>query len=116
MTHGNALGRQIDTNFLVCSVGTIAAEGVVTVIPFTNTYATTSDVHTSEFLVLVHADWAWKLTLVIGSDRNMFFVGFYPTGAAIVADTDYFAEKDTNVMFTAGTPVTLTATAGLTAF
>ena len=46
----------------------------------------------------------------------MFFVGFYPTGAAIVADTDYFAEKDTNVFFAAGTPVTAIATSDLTLF
>jgi len=84
---------------VVCSVGTVTAAGVVTVIPFTNTYATLDATHTNEFVALVGASWVWKLTLVIGSDRNMFFVGFYPTGAAAVADTDYFAEKGGNVFF-----------------
>jgi hypothetical protein len=106
----------LDSNFLVCSVGTVGADGVVTVIPFTNTYATATDTTTSEFLALVHADWAWKLVLVVGSDRNMFFVGFYPVSAAIVADTDYIAEKATNEFFAAGTPVTLIATSDLTLF
>jgi hypothetical protein len=106
----------LDSNFLVCSVGTVGADGVVTVIPFTNTYLTSSATSTNEFLVLISADWAWKLVLVIGSDRNMFFVGFYPTGAAIVADTDYVAEKATNEFFAAGTPVTLIATSDLSLF
>jgi hypothetical protein len=106
----------LDSNFLVCSVGTVGADGVVTVIPFTNTYLTATDTSTSEFLILVHADWAWKLVLVIGSDRNMYFVGFYPVGAAIVADTDYVAEKATNEFFAAGTPVTLIATSDLSLF
>lgn len=68
----------MDTNFVVCSVGTIAAEGSVTIIPFTNTYATTSDSSTSEISALVHQDWVWNVVLVIGSDRNMYGVGFYP--------------------------------------
>jgi len=106
----------LDTNFLVCSVGTVPTTGVVTVIPFVNTYATLTDAHTSEFLTLVHADWVWKLTIVIGSDRNMFFVGFYPTGAAAVAGTDYFAELATNRFFAAGTPVTMIATSDLSVF
>jgi len=65
---------------LVCSVGTITADGVVTVIPFTNTYTADDTAVTSEFVELDTAAWAWKLVLVIGSDRNMFFVGFYPVG------------------------------------
>jgi hypothetical protein len=101
---------------LVCSVGTIAAEGVVTVIPFVNTYLTATTKHTSEFLVLVDADWEWKLTLVIGSDKDMFFVGFYPASADIVALTDYHPEVAGNLFFTAGTPVTMIATATLTLF
>jgi len=36
----------MDTNFMVCSVGTVAAAGVVTVIPFINNYAVAG--HTSE--------------------------------------------------------------------
>jgi len=102
---------------LVCSVGTITAEGVVTVIPFVNTYATLTDTHTSEFLTLVHTDWAWKLTLVIGSDRNMFFVGFYPTSAPIVALADYHPEVSGNLFFAgASAPVTMINTATLTLF
>lgn len=46
----------------------------------------------------------------------MFFVGFYPTGAAIVAGADYFAEVATNVFFTTGTPVTMIATSDLSLF
>jgi hypothetical protein len=101
---------------LVCSVGTVSADGVVTVVPFVNTYLTTGDIHTSEFLLLVATDWAWTLTLVIGSDRNMFFVGFYPVAAAIVANTDYLAELDTNRFFEGAAPVTMKATTELTVF
>lgn len=102
---------------MVCSVGTITATGTVTVIPFVNTYKTATDVHTSEFLLLVATDWAWKLTLVIGTDRNMFFVGFYPTSAAIVALVDYHAEVVTNLFFVgAASPVAMISTATLTAF
>jgi len=102
---------------LVCSVGTITASGVVTVIPFTNTYTTVTDKHTSEFVPLVHADWVWKLCLVVGSDRNMFFVGFYPTGTLVVADTDYINEKDTNIFFSApGTPGDATVMIATTTF
>jgi len=84
---------------LVCSVGTVTADGVVTVIPFTNTYTTDDTKVTSEFIELVEATWAWKLVIVIGSDRNMFFVGFYPTGIAITADASYVAEKAANEFF-----------------
>lgn len=101
---------------MVCSVGTITAEGVVTVIPFVNTYLTATTKHTSEFLTLVSGDWGWKLTLVIGSDRNMFFVGFYPASAPIEALVDYHAEVSGNLFFTAGTPVTMINTADLTLF
>jgi len=102
---------------LVCSVGTVGTEGVVTVIPFVNTYLTATTKHTSEFLTLVHSDWAWKLTLVIGSDRNMFFVGFYPTSAAIVALADYHPEVSGNLFFAgASAPVTMINTATLTLF
>jgi hypothetical protein len=44
---------------MVCSIGTVDTTGVVTVIPFTNTYASTSMVHSSELLSLSHATWAW---------------------------------------------------------
>jgi len=46
----------------------------------------------------------------------MFFVGFYPVSAAIVAGTDYYAEIDSNVFFTTGSPVTMIATSTLTTF
>jgi len=46
----------------------------------------------------------------------MFFVGFYPVSAAIVAGTDYFAELETNRFFTTGSPVTMIATSDLTLF
>jgi hypothetical protein len=63
---------------VVCSVSTTTAAGVVTVIPFTNTYADETDITlTSEFVVLVSADWKWAIALVVGSDRNLFEVGFY---------------------------------------
>lgn len=58
---------------MVCSVSTVTADGVVTVIPFTNTYADeTSIALTSELGVLVSASWLWKVTIVVGSDRNLF--------------------------------------------
>jgi len=64
---------------VVCSVSAATSVGAVTVIPFTNTYADeTTIVHTSELVVLVSTDWLWKITIVVGSDRNMFEVGFYP--------------------------------------
>jgi len=75
--HGYALGGQLDSNFVVCSVGTIAAEGVVTVIPFTNTYAGATEAWTTELSSLVSTDWAWAIAVVVGTDRNMFGVGFY---------------------------------------
>jgi hypothetical protein len=75
----------LDTNFVVCSVGTIADEGSVTVIPFTNTYTADNEASTSELGALVHADWLWKVVLVIGSDRNMYGVGFYPQEVALAA-------------------------------
>lgn len=63
---------------MVCSVSTTLTNGQVTVIPFTNTYAAeTAIVLTSEFVVLASTDWAWKIALVVGSDRNLFEVGFY---------------------------------------
>jgi hypothetical protein len=34
---------------MVCSIGTVEADGVVTVIPFTNTYATLTTPASSEF-------------------------------------------------------------------
>jgi len=46
----------------------------------------------------------------------MFFVGFYPVSAAIVAGVDYYAEIDANVFFTTGSPVTLIATSTLSLF
>lgn len=101
---------------MVCSVGTITSAGVVTVIPFTNTYASLTAKHSSELLVLIHGDWAWKLCLVIGSDRNMFFVGFYPTGTAVVANTDYLNEIAANRFFSAGNPVVMIATSELSGF
>jgi hypothetical protein len=65
---------------VVCSVtSTVPAAGVVTVIPFTNTYADEASITlTNEFVVLVSADWLWEITVVVGSDRNLFEVGFYP--------------------------------------
>jgi len=75
--YGYALGGQLDTNFVVCSVGTIAAEGVVTVIPFTNTYLTATETYTNELTALVDTNWGWKVAVVVGTDRNMFGVGFY---------------------------------------
>jgi hypothetical protein len=57
---------------MVCSVGTIAAEGSVTIIPFTNTYAADNEATTSELGALFDGDWVWNIVLVIGSDRNMF--------------------------------------------
>lgn len=63
---------------MVCSVSTTTAAGVVTVIPFTNTYSAETAIKlTSEFVVLVSTDWAWTISLVVGSDRNLFEVGFY---------------------------------------
>jgi hypothetical protein len=76
--HGYDLGGQLDSNFVVCSVSATTAAGVVTVIPFTNTYAAEAAiVLTSEFVVLVSDDWKWAIALVVGSDRNLFEVGFY---------------------------------------
>jgi hypothetical protein len=95
----------LDTNFVVCSVGTVPTEGVVTVIPFTNTYATATEKHTSELTALVHADWAWKIVLVIGTDRNMFGVGFYPVQEDLDISVNFLAETSGNIFFTADTPV-----------
>jgi len=91
---------------VVCSVGTVTSEGVVTVIPFTNTYASDNEVSTTEFVVLVSTSWEWKLVIVIGSDRNMFLVGFYPAGADIVADVDYIAERSSAIFFEVNDPTT----------
>jgi len=63
---------------VVCSVGTVPTEGVVTVIPFKTSYATTGETTNSELMDLVSSDWLWKVTIVVGTDRNMFGVGFYP--------------------------------------
>lgn len=64
---------------MVCSVSASTTAGAVTVIPFTNTYTDeTSITQTNELVVLGSADWLWKITLVVGADRNMFEVGFYP--------------------------------------
>jgi len=69
----------LDSNFVVCSVSATTAAGVVTIIPFTNTYADeTTIVLTNELVVLASSDYAWAITLVVGSDRNLFEVGFYP--------------------------------------
>jgi len=63
---------------VVCSVSTTLTNGQVTVIPFTNTYADETAIeHTSEFVVLSSSNWLWKIALVVGSDRNLFDVGFY---------------------------------------
>jgi len=95
---------------VVCSVGTVPTEGVVTVIPFTNTYLTATEKHTTELTALVHADWAWKIVLVIGTDRNMFGVGFYPAPEALSINVNFLAETTNNIFFTAADPVALTAT------
>jgi hypothetical protein len=63
---------------VVCSVGTVPTEGVVTVIPFVNNYASATATTNNELYDLVSSDWLWKVVIVIGSDRNMFGVGFYP--------------------------------------
>jgi hypothetical protein len=68
----------LDTNFVVCSVGTIAAEGSVTVIPFTNTYAGDTEGLWGELSIISTNNWDWKVMLLIGADRNMFGVGHYP--------------------------------------
>jgi hypothetical protein len=63
---------------VVCSVSATTAAGVVTVIPFTNTYANeASIVLTNELVVLADTNWEWAIALVVGSDRNLFEVGFY---------------------------------------
>jgi hypothetical protein len=51
----------MDTNFLVCSVDTVGTDGVVTVIPFINTYATITEKWTSELTNLEASTWAWKV-------------------------------------------------------
>lgn len=89
---------------MVCSIGTVGTLGVVTVIPFTNNYASLVKVHSSELLSLSHAKWAWWITLVIGTDRNMHMAYWYPTGAAIAADVDFITEETTNKFFSAATP------------
>jgi hypothetical protein len=77
---------------VVCSVGTITTTGSVTIIPFTNTYTAVNEALTSELVALVHADWLWKVVIVIGSDRNLFGVGFYPGSAALALGTNYVGE------------------------
>jgi len=95
---------------VVCSVGTIAAEGSVTVIPFTNTYTANNEVQTSELFVLESDDWLWKVMIVIGSDRNMFAVGFYPGTGALTTDVNYIGEYSSPEFLVAGTPCTVAAT------
>jgi len=59
---------------MVCSVGTVASTGVVTVIPFINNYAAAG--LSTELVNLAGATWGWLIRIVVGSDRNMFVVGF----------------------------------------
>jgi len=98
---------------VVCSVGTIAAEGSVTVIPFTNTYTAANEVQTSELFVLESDDWLWKVMIVVGSDRNMFAVGFYPAAAVLTTDVNYIGEYSSAEFFVAGPPNTVAITGSM---
>jgi hypothetical protein len=105
----------MDTNFLVCSVDTVPETGVVTIIPFRNTYSGSITHFTSEIVHLTDAAWGWKVTVVIGTDRNMFSVSFYPNGDDLVS-TLYLVEPDTNVFFTASSSPATLITSTSTAF
>jgi len=95
---------------VVCSVGTIDAKGSVTVIPFTNTYTGDAETYTNECVVLESDDYLWKVMIVIGSDRNMFAVGFYPGSTAFTTDGNYISERSSAEFFVAGPPNTVPAT------
>lgn len=107
--YGYSLGGQLDSNFVVCSVGTVPTEGVVTVIPFVNNYATTTDAITNELFALEHDDWLWKVMIVVGTDRNMFGVGFYPTAVLLTTDGNYLTGTS-NAWFADTNPVTVALT------
>jgi len=89
---------------MVCSVGTVGSDGVVTVIPFRNVYAATNAAWTSELAQLLASvtNWVWKVTIVIGTDRNMFFISFMPDGDTL-ATTHYGIEVTSNEFFTDAT-------------
>jgi hypothetical protein len=105
----------MDTNFMVCSVDTVGTDGVVTIIPFKNTYSSVTEAWTSELTNLESSIWAWKVKVVIGTDRNMFFVSFYPVGEDL-ANTHYLVEIASNKFFTHATSPTTVIKTASTAF
>jgi hypothetical protein len=105
---------------MVCSIGAVTSTGVVTVVPFTNTFTGTAIVTSATLTGLtIDADWNWFITLVIGKDRNMHGAYWYPTGTALGAiDVDFIADPTANRFIVAGSTTTqvLQKSASLTLF
>jgi hypothetical protein len=87
----------------------------VTIIPFKNTYSGSVTHFTSEIVHLTDPAWGWKVTIVIGTDRNMFSISYYPNGEDLVS-TFYLVEPTSNVFFTESSSPATMITSGLTAF
>jgi len=104
---------------MVCSIGAVTSTGVVTIVPFTNTFTGTAVVTSTSLTGLtVDADWNWFITLVIGKDRNMHGAYWYPTGVALGAiDADFIADITANKFFTAASaPQTLVKSTTMSLF